>query len=143
MQIWIDIQHAESAIPEEWVERTVESILGALELREAEVSILLVDDPEIARLNRQYLERTGPTNVISFSQREGEGTQMNPHLLGDVVISLDTCRREAEEGGIPFEERLQHLLIHGILHLLGYDHEGDEEEARRMEAEEQRMTLAV
>jgi rRNA maturation RNase YbeY len=143
VQIWIDIQHPEPAVSEAWIAGIAGAILEALELPEAELSLLFVDDPDIARMNRRYLKRKGATNVIAFSQREGEGNQVTPHLLGDVVISLDTCQREAEEAGIPFDERFRHLLIHGILHLLGYDHEGDEEEARRMEAEEQRVASAI
>lgn len=69
--------------------------------------------------------------------QEGEFGAMNPELLGDVVISADTAAKEADEGGISFHERLVFLLLHGILHLTGYDHErSGEEEAQRMEAKE-------
>lgn len=88
-------------------------------------------------LNREYLQKDRPTNVISFSMQEGEFGSVSPALLGDVVISADTAAREAEEGGITFHERLVFLLLHGILHLTGYDHErSGDEEARRMEAKE-------
>jgi probable rRNA maturation factor len=75
--------------------------------------------------------------------REGEGKQISPHLLGDVVVSLDTARREAEEGGIAWEVRLAALVIHGVLHLLGRDHVGDEAQARRMADEEERILAAL
>jgi len=94
----------------------------------------LVDDAFIADLNRHYLQREGPTNVIAFPMQEGEFSQLSPQLLGDVVISVDTAEREARESGIDFETRLDELLIHGILHLFGYDHETDEGQARIMEA---------
>jgi len=91
-------------------------------------------------LNRNYLGKDRPTNVISFSMQEGEWGGVNPDLLGDVVISVDTTAREAQEAGVSFWERLVFLLMHGILHLAGYDHErSGEEEARRMEAKEQEI----
>ena len=104
---------------------------------DSELSILIVDDAEIQAINRDYLERDKPTNVISFSMLEGEGGDLNPDLLGDVVISADTAARDAAEVAKPFESELYFLLLHGILHLLGYDHErGTEEEARIMEEKE-------
>jgi probable rRNA maturation factor len=104
-----------------------------LDFPEGEISILLVDDPQITILNQQYLDRQGPTNVIAFAMREGEFSHLTPHLLGDVVISMDTAAREAQEADLSPERRFNELLIHGILHLFGYDHEESEKEARRME----------
>lgn len=90
-------------------------------------------DRTIRRINRDYLSRDHSTNVISFSLLEGEYGYLNPMVLGDVVISADTAQREAEQGGMEYFERLCFLLIHGILHLCGFDHErSGEEEARRM-----------
>jgi len=94
---------------------------------------LLTDDTEIAELNDRYLNRRGATNVIAFPMTEGEFGDINPDLLGDVVISLDTAAREAQEIEASFENRFKELLIHGILHLFGYDHETNEEDAREME----------
>jgi probable rRNA maturation factor len=99
---------------------------------EAELSILLVDDAAIAQLNRQYLSRPGPTNVIAFPMREGEFADVSPRLLGDVVISVETAEREGSDSGIALEDRLDELLVHGILHLFGYDHEKNEQEAEKM-----------
>ncbi len=99
---------------------------------EAELSLLVVDDDGIAPMNQQYLGRQGPTNVIAFPMQEGDFAAMNPHLLGDVVISVETCQREAEAAGIGFDRRFAELLIHGILHLFGYDHETSSDEAERM-----------
>jgi len=91
-------------------------------------------------LNRDYLQKDRATNVISFSMQEGECAAINPDMLGDVVISADTAAREAADGGISFTERLVFLLLHGILHLAGYDHErSGEQEARRMEAKEREL----
>jgi probable rRNA maturation factor len=104
-----------------------------LDFPDGEISILLVDDPQIAALNQEYLNRQGPTNVIAFAMREGEFSHLTPHLLGDVVISIDTADREAQDAGSTLECRFNELLVHGILHLFSYDHENSEEEARRME----------
>ena len=100
---------------------------------DAELSILIVDDQQIAQLNHQYLNREGPTNVIAFSMRQGRFPEITPNLLGDVVISADTAHREAQSAGIRMQDRMDQLLIHGTLHLLGYDHENTEAEAHRME----------
>jgi pyridoxine 5-phosphate synthase len=99
-----------------------------------EVSLLVVGDQEMAGYNQHYLGRKGPTNVLAFSMKEGLFAEINPQLLGDVVISTETAIREAREAGITPGERFQFLLIHGLLHLVGYDHEISEPEARRMEA---------
>lgn len=109
----------------------------------SEVSLVVVGDRSIRRLNREYLGRDKATNVISFPMQEGDFPGMNPELLGDVVISADTCAREAGEGGISFASRLRFLLLHGILHLTGYDHErSGEAEAARME-EKEREVFAI
>ena len=101
---------------------------------EGELSILLLDDPQIAVLNKNYLQREGPTNVIAFPMREGAFAEINPDLLGDVVISLETAEKESLATGVSMNDRLGELMVHGILHLFGYDHEVSETEARRMEA---------
>jgi probable rRNA maturation factor len=103
----------------------------------SELSVSIVGDRSIRILNREYLDKDRPTNVISFSMQEGEFSHLNPAMLGDVVISADTAAREAEEGGIQVYERIVFLMLHGILHLTGYDHErSGEKEAARMEAKE-------
>jgi len=107
---------------------------------DTELSITIVGDKVIHRLNRDYLGKDRPTNVISFSLQEGEFGSIASHSLGDVVISADTAAQEAEAGGWTGYERLIFLLLHGILHLTGYDHErSGEAEARRMERKEQEI----
>lgn len=107
---------------------------------DSELSVVITGDLGIRRVNREYLHKDRPTNVISFAMAEGEYGDMNPGMLGDVIISADTAAREAEEGGIPFWSRLCFLLMHGILHITGYDHErSGEAEARRMEAKEREI----
>jgi probable rRNA maturation factor len=104
-----------------------------LDYPDGELSILIVDDQQIADLNLTYLNREGPTNVIAFPMREGQFDEITPNLLGDVVISIETAQQEADAAGISLQNRFDQLLIHGILHLLGYDHEQTTAEAERME----------
>lgn len=100
---------------------------------DGELSILILDDPQIERLNKQYRGRQGPTNVLSFPMQEGDFSGINPNLLGDVVISIETAAKEGEKLGMTIAERFKFLLIHGILHLFGYDHEKSEKEAVQMD----------
>jgi len=105
---------------------------------EAELSILITDDDEISSLNRIYRAMGRPTDVLSFSQLEGEGPVTAPQLLGDVVISWETAQSQALEQGHTVLVEMKRLLVHGVLHLLGFDHEGDEEAARVMREEEEK-----
>jgi len=98
---------------------------------EAEVTVRIVDEAESAGLNRRYREREGPTNVLSFPFEAPPG--MVSPLLGDLVICAPVVAREAREQGKPEEAHWAHLVVHGCLHLLGYDHM-EEREAERMEA---------
>jgi probable rRNA maturation factor len=100
---------------------------------DTQLSILIVDDDRIAELNQAYLNHTGPTNVISFPMQEGEFTDITPGLLGDVVISADTAHREAADAGMEMAVRFAELLVHGILHLVGFDHVNSRKEAAAME----------
>ncbi len=111
---------------------------------DSELSVSIVGDRSIRRLNREYLGKDRPTNVISFSMREGDFGGLNPDVLGDVVISADTALREAEEGETTFFHRLVFLTLHGILHLAGFDHErSGEEEAARMEKREREIFASL
>ena len=134
MEVQIDNRHDKLKIPLEKIQKTARAILNALDFPDGELSILLVDDQQIANLNLTYLNRNGPTNVIAFPMREGQFNDITPNLLGDVVISLETARSEANAAQTSLQNRFNELLIHGILHLLGYDHEQTQAEAERMEA---------
>jgi probable rRNA maturation factor len=118
-------------------------ILSALDCHDVQLSVLITDDMEIASLNKQYLDRTGPTNVIAFPMREGEFSHIAPEILGDVVISIETTEREAKESNMELETRFSELLIHGILHLLGYDHENDEQQAHEMEEKSRELLVLI
>ena len=92
-------------------------------------------DLEIHALNRQYRRKDKPTDVLSFPLAD----ELQPFLLGDVVISLETAARQAQRRGYALHEEIQALLIHGILHLLGYDHEVSRGEAIRMHGKEREV----
>ncbi len=119
--------------------KKAQALLNALDKPEAELSLLITDDKKIARYNKQYLGRRGATNVIAFPMTAGAFSEITPNLLGDVVISADTAAREAREMNISTEDRFTQLLIHGILHLLGYDHEASEKQAKKMGRKEVKL----
>jgi probable rRNA maturation factor len=110
---------------------------------EKELSILFTDDKRIADLNNSYLGRKGPTNVLAFPMREGQASEFDSPMLGDVVISVDTALRESEALEEDLEYSIDRLLIHGLLHLLGYDHEKSDSEAALMENEEKRLIEVI
>ena len=115
-----------------------EQVLAYLQLPDAIVSIMLCDDATIHPLNRDYRDKDKPTDVLSFAQREGEFAFLNDNLLGDVIISMETTIRQAQERQHSTETELRVLLVHGLLHLLGYDHIEDDE-AEVMEAKEREI----
>lgn len=104
-----------------------------------ELSVLFTDDEHMAQLNLRYRGKSGPTNVLAFPMADEPGENIPSPMLGDVVISLDTAFRESRDLEERPGETINRLLIHGILHLLGFDHERSEAETRRMEEEETRI----
>ena len=115
-------------------------LLKKMGIEDAEISLLLVDDQQIMEFNSVYLKRNRPTNVISFAMAEGEFGNINPHTLGDIIVSTETAFRDAATGHIDFMDELEFLVIHGMLHLLGYNHEGaDREEAEKMAARQNEL----
>lgn len=103
--------------------------------------MLLVDDAAMAALNRTYRGVAGPTDVLAFPMTEGRFGGLSPDLLGDVVISAETARRQARRTGRDLRAELALLLVHGLLHLVGYDH-GRPADGRRMRRK-QRLILAA
>jgi len=97
-------------------------MLRALGIVEKELSVMLCDDTIIRQLNHRYRQIDRPTDVLSFSMSEGESVAGTPDLLGDVVISLPAAERQAVARGEELVDVVHHLLAHGLLHLLGYDH---------------------
>jgi len=108
-------------------------MLSALELSDAELSILLCDDATIHVLNREHRRKNKPTDVLAFAMREAKAGAWQAGVLGDVVISLDTAARQAERHDRTLWDEVTMLLAHGLLHLLGFDHQTRAEE-RRMTA---------
>ena len=120
-------------------------MLAALELDDAELSILLTKDDVIHELNAQYRDKDRATDVLAFAMREGEASAREPgssEVLGDVVISLDTAARQARTHGHDGLAEVTMLLAHGVLHLVGYDHETDAEE-REMQAMTRKLVAAA
>ena len=107
-------------------------ILTELGLLEAELSLLFVNDLQIQALNRQYLHRDKPTNVLAFPMRKGEFSTLHPHLLGDLVISVETAKRQSNRFSLTEIEMVILLMVHGVLHLIGYDHEETKKGAKEM-----------
>jgi probable rRNA maturation factor len=105
----------------------------------AQVTVLLVGDRAMRALNRRWRGKDAPTDVLAFSQREGEGGGLHPELLGDVVISVATALRQARENRCCLAAELDRLVAHGLLHLLGYEHEGDPAGARAMRRREEAL----
>ena len=106
-----------------------ESVWGGTAPETVEVSIVLADDDTVHALNRQYRGIDKPTNVLSFPIEEWEEGGGQPVLIGDVVLGFETVKREAELADKPLGHHVSHLIVHGILHLLGYDHETDSDAA--------------
>ena len=102
-----------------------------LKLEDRELSVLLTGDDQIQELNRVYRNKNKPTDVLAFAQDEGEEQAPHgvPHLLGDVIVSVPTARAQARKAGRPVIDEVTMLLAHGLLHLLGWDHDTDEKEA--------------
>ena len=122
--------------------RHARRLLRALRLDGAELSVVLVADREMRTLNRRWRGHDRPTDVLSFAQREGPGGAPGG-LLGDVVISVDAARRQARQRGETLGREADRLLIHGLLHLLGYDHERSAAEARRMARRERALARVL
>jgi len=122
--------------------RRARSVLSAIGQSRSELSVALVDDEQIAELNAQWRDKPGPTDVLSFSLVEGDFADHRAGMLGDVVISVETAASQAAALHRSLDDRVARLLIHGVLHLIGYDHEVDEE-AREMAREERRLWRAL
>ena len=111
-----------------------------------EISVVLADDETVRQLNRDWRGKDAPTNVLSFASLDADGAPPVPGaplLLGDVVLAWGVCAAEAARDGKPLADHLAHLVVHGILHLVGYDHERDDAEAEVMESLEVAVLAAL
>lgn len=119
-------------------------LLKHLDCTDKEVSLSFVNDETIRELNNQYRNKNKPTDVLSFSLQEGEFSNINPDVLGDIVISVETAKENAQKNDLSFEQEINFLIIHGLLHLLGYDHENTtKEETRKMRQREKELLNAL
>ena len=123
MKLQIDNNQNKIKINKRKIRSTVLKILKILDCANKEISLSFVDDEKIKKLNKQYLGKDKPTNVISFPLQEGEYSDINPNIIGDIVISTETAQRDALRGNLTISQEIDFLIIHGILHLLGYNHE--------------------
>ena len=142
MNLEMDIEGWPTGDWEALAMRTAEACAATVpELANARLcaSLLFTSDGEVHALNREWRGKDKPTNVLSFpmlSRKEllGLAPDGPPEMLGDLALALGTCAREAEEKSIPLEHHAAHLIVHGLLHLAGYDHETGDEDADKMEA---------
>jgi probable rRNA maturation factor len=118
-------------------------LLETLNCQTCDLSVLIVDDVRSRRLNARYRGIDRPTDVLAFAMREGPFADLQAQVLGDVVISAETALRQARARRHSLAEELTRLLIHGTLHLLGYDHEVSPADARLMRAKERELWRLV
>lgn len=140
------VWHSAVTDPEQLCKSAVAAVLaGEAAVADAavEIGIVLADDDRVQVLNREYRGQDKPTNVLSFPAGDDVATAVGrPLLLGDVVVALETARREAADDGKTLGDHLTHLVVHGTLHLLGYDHEADAE-ALLMETRETQLLAGL
>jgi probable rRNA maturation factor len=118
------------------IKELLKKVLEDLGHSRSEISLLFTDDAEIRELNRQYLDNDRPTDVLSFPTDDNK-------IIGDIAISIDRAAEQAEAQGDTLTEELARLLIHGVLHLLGHEHEGGGSKAKEMFAEEKRLMALI
>jgi probable rRNA maturation factor len=128
-----------NAVDGEWLRGVAGRVLAAEDVARVEVGIVVTGDAAIRELNRRFRDEDAPTDVLSFALNEGKDEFPLPPgettRLGEVIISLPTARRQAKQAGHSLEREMALLLVHGLLHLLGYDH-AVEAEKRRMRSRE-------
>lgn len=126
MSILISNNHPKITLNETKLTRFISKCLKELNFSKAEVSLLFTTDTEIKQLNKEYRNINKPTDILSFGMREhrNQNDPMPPHpeVLGDLVLSLDTIKKQADTRKVDMEEELEFIIVHGLLHLLGYDH---------------------
>ncbi len=137
MEILISNNQNQHPVDSEQFQSRIAQVLENLGEERCELSLLLTDDIEIQSLNKKYRDLDQATDVLSFPQDKEAVNESGDTLLGDVVISVETAARQAKEHHLTFNEELILLAIHGILHLLGHDHERSPQDARAMQEKTQ------
>jgi probable rRNA maturation factor len=140
MKLQIENSQNKIKIDKRKIRNTVLKVLKTLDCPDKEISLSFVDDEYIKQLNKQYLGKDQATNVLSFSLQEGEYGDINPQILGDIIVSVETAQRDALYGKLNIAQEIDFLIIHGILHLLGYNHENTtKKEATKMRQKEKEL----
>jgi probable rRNA maturation factor len=137
MPVEITRRGAGKKVPSRELKKIGQAILAVVGQAEAELSLALIGNAEMQKLNAKYRSKDYPTDVLSFPM--DEGLPPANHLLGDVIISVEKARQQAKERGRSRDEEMVTLLIHGIVHLLGYDHERSTKDARAMKRLENKI----
>jgi probable rRNA maturation factor len=143
MAIKVNVEREHVTVPRgfcAFCKNIIAAVLKSQEVDNVVVTLIITNDEAIAHINKTYRKKKGPTDVISFAYREAP----MPHVttkehLGDIFISLETAQRQAMEYGVTLKEELKRLLIHGVLHLLGYDHEQSSYKKRKMQKKEKEI----
>jgi rRNA maturation RNase YbeY len=146
MPVYLRVRLKQPTVRRAVLVRLAELVLDAAGERQAELSIELVGDRRMRRLNRLYRNKDRTTDVLAFSMREAVAphvARLTADMLGDVVISVPQALRQAIEAGRSADEEFLSLLVHGVLHLCGYDHERSEREAARMQRRERQLLRAI
>jgi probable rRNA maturation factor len=140
MSLQIQNNQSKIKIDRRKIRSAVLKILKILECADKEIGINFVNDTKIRQLNKHYLGKDKATNVLSFSLREDEYGNINPQVLGDIIISVETAQKDAIYGNLTIDQEIYFLIIHGLLHLLGYDHENTtKKETSKMRKKEREL----
>ncbi len=139
MNIYIENDQSAVKLNIPLIEDICRSILIALNRKKGEVAVLFTNNKEIRVLNKKFRNIDKATDVLSFSQIEGDFPDINPDLLGDIVISAEKAKEQAEERGAEIIDEIAFLVIHGMLHLLGYDHLVSSEGKKAMREKEKEI----
>ncbi|MSP57189.1 MAG: rRNA maturation RNase YbeY [Myxococcales bacterium] len=131
----IDVRQEGGGWPEARLIADATRLLAHADLGSSELSLVLCDDAFIHDLNRTWRGVDSATDVLSFAMGEGDDADLHPEMLGDIVLSMETAARQADEQGHPLEAEVRVLLVHGFLHLLGYDHIEEDDAVEMKEAE--------
>jgi rRNA maturation RNase YbeY len=141
MPVDIVRRYAGKGVSSRKLKKVALKILAMVKQEQAELSVALIANAEIQQLNATYRHKDYATDVLSFPA--GDGLPGEVRILGDVIISVDKAKEQAEERGRSLDEEMATLLIHGIVHLLGYDHERSTEDARIMGRLEKKIQRAL
>lgn len=143
MKVRVNDRQRKAKLNLAWIKSLIDQALRFEGRPEAEVSVLLVDDEGIRELNRRYRGLDQPTDCLAFSQREGRDPEVNPNLLGDIVVSVETALVQSKTYKQSLKKEISLYLIHGLLHLLGYDDTEPSDRKRMSKRQEELLEKIV